>query len=79
MAQLLTKFKEFFILKEKSISIDSWSFQMFNIYSTAIFMFCSIVVTARQFFGEPIRCDAGSVSPDLRANVQAVTLLLGLE
>ena len=64
MAELLgavTKVTSSF-LELKKVSIDNWGFQLFYKFSTTILVFCSILVTARQFFGEPIQCDAGSVS-----------------
>ena len=53
------------ILGLKQVSIDNWGFKLFYRFTTTILVFCSILVTARQFFGEPIQCDAGSVSCSL--------------
>jgi hypothetical protein len=44
------------------ISVDNWTFKCFYKASTTVFVFSSVLVTARQFFGAPITCDAGSVS-----------------
>ena len=49
-------------LQAKHVSIDNWGFKLFYKFTTTILVFCSILVTARQFFGEPIQCDAGAVS-----------------
>ncbi len=59
MAQMLTTFKEMLVFKEKSLSIDSWTFMLFNKVTTPLLVLCSLAVSARQFFGEPIRCDTG--------------------
>ena len=65
MAQLVAMFKESTFLGggkgEKNIVIDSWTFKLFNKATTGLLVLGSIAVTARQFFGEPIRCDAGKV------------------
>ncbi len=62
MDQLLNVFKDASGVKgQKSLSIDSWSFKLFNTVTTPLLICCSIAVSARQFFGEPVRCDAGSV------------------
>ena len=45
----------------KQTSIDNWGFKLFYRFTTPILLFSSILVTARQFFGEPIQCDAASV------------------
>ena len=45
-----------------SISVDNWTFKCFYKVTTVACVFCSVLVTARQFFGAPITCDAGSVS-----------------
>ena len=46
-------------LEINSISIDNWGFKLYYKWSTGLLVFCSIMVTARQFFGDPIKCDAG--------------------
>ena len=45
-----------------TISVDNWAFKLFYKVTTLLFVFCSVVVTSRQFFGSPINCDAGTVS-----------------
>lgn len=46
-------------LEINKISIDNWGFKLFYKWSTTLLVFCSVIVTARQFFGDPIKCDAG--------------------
>jgi len=45
-----------------TVSIDNWVFKLFYKVTTTILVFSSILVTSRQFFGEPIQCDAGASS-----------------
>ena len=45
-----------------TISVDNWAFKLYYKATVVIFVFASILVTARQFFGSPIYCDAGAVS-----------------
>ena len=49
-------------LELKQVSIDNWCFKLFYKITTSLLLLSSVLVTARQFFGEPIQCDAGSVS-----------------
>ena len=46
---------------DTSCSVDNWTFKCFYRVTTAVMISCSVLVTARQFFGAPIACDAGSV------------------
>ena len=46
-----------------SVSVDNWTFKCYYKVSVTLFVLSSVLVTARQFFGAPIACDAGSVSP----------------
>ena len=65
MADLIGAFRGIEIFKqneEKSIHIDSLVFRLFNKVTSSILVIASLAVTARQFFGEPISCDAGKVS-----------------
>ena len=48
-------------LDVNTISIDNWTFKCFYKVSTTVCIFSSVLATARQFFGTPIACDAGSV------------------
>jgi len=43
----------------QQVSIDNWSFKLFYKITTSILVLSSVLVTARQFFGDPIKCDAG--------------------
>ncbi len=45
-----------------SISVDNWTFKCFYKLTTTVCVACSVAATARQFFGAPIICDAGTVS-----------------
>ena len=49
-------------LDVNTISIDNWTFKCFYKISTTVCILSSVIATARQFFGSPILCDAGSVS-----------------
>jgi len=53
----------------KQASIDNWGFKLFYRFTTTILIFSSILVTARQFFGEPIQCDAGSSADGVEGDV----------
>jgi len=71
MAELLgavTKATSSF-LELKSVSIDNWGFKLFYKFTTTILVFCSILASARQFFGEPIQCDAGSAAEGIENDV----------
>ena len=46
---------------DTSCSVDNWTFKCFYRVTTVVMIGCSVLVTARQFFGAPIACDAGSV------------------
>jgi len=56
-------------LEINSISIDNWGFKLFYKWSTTLLVFCSVLVTARQFFGAPIQCDAGAARGGIEQNV----------
>jgi len=45
---------------EPTVSIDNWGFRFFYSYTTALLVTFSAATAARQFFGNPIECDAGS-------------------
>ena len=63
MAAILSSLKDaLWFAHNKAPCIDSWTFQIYNRVTTSLLAICSVVVVARQFFGEPIRCDAGEVS-----------------
>ena len=78
MAQLVAVFKEslWFSSDHKSAIIDSWSFKAFNTVSSSIFVLCSIIVSSRQFFGEPLRCDAGEVSSKYKRTTSGAVAVL---
>ena len=50
-------------LEINQISIDNWSFKLFYKATTSILIASSVLVVSTQFFGSPIQCDAGAVSP----------------
>ena len=56
-------------LEINSISIDNWGFRLFYKWSTTLLVCCSFLVTARQFFGDPINCDAGKAREGLEQDV----------
>ncbi|XP_023322025.1 innexin inx2 isoform X1 [Eurytemora carolleeae] len=56
-------------LEVNAISIDNWGFKLFYKWTTSLLVFCSVLVTARQFFGSPIQCDAGAARGGIEQNV----------
>ncbi len=71
MAQLVAMFREasFFKAGEKDICIDSLTFRLYNKVTSAALVLLSVAVSARQFFGDPITCDAGKVYRSLHVIV----------
>ena len=71
LAALLTAgsniIKNFFEIN--TISIDNWTFKLFYKWSTTLFVFGSICVTHKQFFGDPILCDAGHANGGINSDV----------
>ena len=62
MAQLLVMLKDALsFTNKKTIVIDSWEFKTSSQFTPALLVLGSMMVTTRQFFGEPIKCDSGSV------------------
>ena len=49
-------------LDVSGVSIDNWSFKLYYKVTAGLIVLCSFLVSGRQFFGNPIHCDAGSVS-----------------
>ena len=49
-------------LEINQVSIDNWGFKLFYKATTTYLILSSVLATAKQFFGSPIQCDAGSVS-----------------
>ena len=71
MAQILeavTSFTKGF-LEINAISIDNWGFRLFYKWTTTLLVGCSFLVTSRQFFGDPIKCDAGKAREGLEQDV----------
>ena len=58
---IVTKATKVF-LDVNTISVDNWTFKMYYKVTVMLTVFCSLIVTSRQFFGSPINCDAGIVS-----------------
>ncbi len=52
----------------RTISVDNWTFKLYYKVSVVLVVFCSVIVTSRQFFGSPINCDPGEVR--MRSNNQ---------
>ena len=70
MAAILGSLKDaLWFTHKKAPCIDSWTFQIFNKVTSSLLVLGSVIVVARQFFGEPIRCDAGTVSSNYPACV----------
>ena len=46
---------------QNRVVIDSWEFKTSSQFTPALLVLSSTIVTARQFFGEPIQCDPGQV------------------
>jgi len=51
------------------VSIDNWSFKFYYKYTTSLLLLCSAGTTARQFFGDPIECDAGAANAGVEQDV----------
>ena len=49
-----------FFLEVNQISIDNWTFKLFYKATTSILIVCSVVSSSKQFFGDPINCEAVS-------------------
>jgi len=56
-------------LEINQISIDNWGFKLFYKCSTVLLVLSSALVTARQFFGQPIQCDAGAANGGVEKEV----------
>ena len=48
------------ILKYFFIGNCSWTFSVFSKVTASLLILSSVIVTARQFFGQPITCDPGA-------------------
>ena len=56
MAEILGVLKKsLWFTNEKTLVIDSWTFQLFNKVTSALLVTFSILVSGKQFFGRPIR------------------------
>jgi len=56
-------------LEINTISIDNWGFKLFYKWTTTLCVFSSVLVSGRQFFGEPIKCDAGAAGSGIEQDV----------
>ncbi|CAH1379414.1 unnamed protein product [Tenebrio molitor] len=54
MYKLLGGLKDY--LKSQDIVVDSAVFRMHNLFTTAMLMACSLIITASQYVGSPIQC-----------------------
>ncbi len=63
MSDLLGTFKSalVFFSGKRVLSVDSWTFKLCTVMTSSVLLCSSVAVSARQFFGEPIRCDSGKV------------------
>ncbi|CAB4055093.1 inx [Lepeophtheirus salmonis] len=66
--RVITRFSQSF-LEVNTISIDNWTFKCYYKISVVLAVFCSVIVTSRQFFGSPIKCDAGSAEDAVSKDV----------
>ena len=46
-----------FFLEVNQISIDNWTFKLFYKATTTLLLACSVIASAKQFFGDPINCE----------------------
>jgi len=56
-------------LEINQVSIDNWGFKLFYKCTTVILILASVLTTAKQFFGGPIQCDAGSAKDGIEKEV----------
>jgi hypothetical protein len=71
MAELIAVLKKaLWFTEEDSLMIDSTVFQLHNKVTIIVFVASSILVFTKQFFGSPIRCDAGYVSKQNIINIR---------
>ena len=62
MADILESFREAnWFKRDPTPVIDSWTFKVYYQLTTSYFVLSSVLVCARQLFGEPVACDAGAV------------------
>ena len=59
MSGIVLEFTKQFSWAKDTECIDSWIFQLMSKVTPGLLTIASIIVSAKQFFGEPIRCDAG--------------------
>ena len=59
-------------LEINQVSIDNWGFKLFYKATTTYLILSSVLATAKQFFGSPIQCDAGSVSLNLKRYIYII-------
>jgi len=56
-------------LEINQVSIDNWGFKLFYKATTTYLILSSVLATAKQFFGSPIQCDAGSAKDGIEKEV----------
>lgn len=66
MFKLLGGLKDY--LKFQDIVTDSAVFRLHNLFTTAVLMACSLIITASQFVGNPIQCIVGDGLPGHMVN-----------
>ena len=49
-----------FFLEVNQISIDNFTFKLFYKATTTLCLACSVIASAKQFFGDPISCEVVS-------------------
>lgn len=62
MAELVSVFKDaLWFTKKRNVTIDSLTFKTFSLLTPSFLVLGSVIATAKQFFGHPIKCDPGQV------------------
>lgn len=61
MYKLLGGLRDYF--KYQDIQIDSTIFRLHNLFTTALLLACSLIITATQYVGQPISCIVNGIPP----------------
>lgn len=61
MYKLLGGLKDYFKLQE--VQTDNAVFRLHNLFTTALLLACSLIITATQYVGQPISCIVNGVPP----------------
>jgi len=55
--------------KIDTVTIDNFAFKLYYKWTTTMLLFSSMMVTAKQYFGSPIQCDAGNAASGVEKDV----------